>query len=154
MNKFSRLPQLREYDVDYYGWTVDQARLLREGRLALIDRKRLAEEVEDLGRSEKREIESRLVLIILHLLKWQFQPEKRKGGWEASIRVHRRRLKTILKENPSLTNYPAAELTAAYDEARLGAEMETGLDYETFPEACPYVVEQILDDAFFPDSGG
>lgn len=152
MNKFSKLSHLTPYETDYAQWSVEQAQLLREGRLDLIDRDHLAEEIESLGRSEKREIESRLVLVLLHLLKWQFQPEKRKGGWEASIRVQRADLKEVLSENPSLRGYPHQRLSEAYVKARLEAEKETGIDYDTFPNACPYAIEQILDAGFLPDS--
>lgn len=151
MNKFSKLNHLTPYETDYAQWSVEQARLLREGRLDLLDRDNLAEEIEDLGKKEKREIESRLVQLLLHLLKWQLQPEKRKGGWEASIRVHRTDLREILSENPSLRNYPNDRLTRAYTKARLAAEKETGIAYEAFPDDCPYTVEQVFDDAFLPD---
>jgi len=151
MNKFSKLPHLTPYEIDYAQWSVEQARLLREGRLDLLDREHLAEEIEDLGRREKREIDSRLVQVLLHLLKWQFQPEKRKGGWEASIRVHRADLKEVLSENPSLRGYAEKRLTTTYAKARLEAEKETGIAYETFPDRCPYTTAQVLDDSFFPN---
>ncbi|WP_306119698.1 MULTISPECIES: DUF29 domain-containing protein [unclassified Roseitalea] len=151
MNKHARLQKPRAFEADYYGWTMDQAAAVRAGRFDLVDRENLAEEIESLGKSEKREIESRLVLVLLHLLKWHFQPDKRKGGWEASIKIHRKRLTKIIGENPSLKHYPAEEMPHAYMEARLAAERETGIAYEAFPEACPYSVAQVLDERFFPD---
>lgn len=151
MNKHARLEKPRAYEADYYGWTLDQAAAVRAGRFDLIDRKNLAEEIEDLGKSEKREIESRLVQVLLHLIKWQFQPEKRKGGWEASIRVHRQRLIKIIRENPSLKHYPGEEMLQAYMEARLAAEKETGIAYEAFPDACPFTIDEVLDETFLPD---
>lgn len=151
MNKHARLEKPRAYEADYYGWTMDQAAAVRAARFDLVDRENLAEEIESLGKSEKREIESRLMLVLLHLLKWQFQPEKRKGGWEASIKIHRKRLIKIIGENPSLKHYPAEEMPHAYMEARLAAERETGIAYEAFPEACPYSVAQVFDESFFPD---
>lgn len=151
MNKLARLEKPRAYEADYYGWTMDQAAAVRAGRFDLVDRENLAEEIEDLGKKERREVESRLVLVLLHLLKWQFQPEKRKGGWEASIRVQRNDLNEVLAENPSLKDYPEERLTTAYAKARLAAERETGIAYEAFPEACPYSVAQVLEESFFPD---
>ena len=150
MNKFSRVEHLTAYDTDYHQWTVEQGRLLRDGKLNLLDRENLAEEIESLGRSEKREIESGLAVLLLHLLKWKYQSEKRKGGWEASIKVQRDRLKKAINENPSLKNYPAEELITVYREARVDAEKETGLDFETFPEDCPFSIGDILDDGFLP----
>lgn len=151
MNKHARLEKPRAYEADYFGWTMDQAAAVRAGRFDLVDRENLAEEIEDLGKKERREVESRLVLVLLHLLKWQFQPDKRKGGWEASIRVQRNDLNEVLSENPSLKDYPEERLTMAYAKARLAAERETGIAYEAFPEACPYSVAQVLDESFFPD---
>ena len=152
MNKHAPPLKPRAYDADYYGWTLDQAAAVRAGRFDLIDRENLAEEIESLGKSEKREIESRLVQLLLHLLKWQFQPEKRKGGWEVSIRVQRKDINKLLRENPSLKHYPAEELADGYIKARLAAEKETGIAYETFPENCPYTIEQVLDEAFLPSA--
>lgn len=152
MNKHARLEKPRAYDADYYGWTLDQAAAVRAGRFDLVDRENLAEEIESLGKSEKREIESRLVLVLLHLLKWQFQPEKRKGGWEAIIRVQRKDLNKLLGENPSLKHYPAETQADSYVKAKLDAEKETGIAYEAFPDACPYTIEQVLDDAFLPEA--
>ncbi|MFX3679769.1 MAG: DUF29 domain-containing protein [Hyphomicrobiales bacterium] len=151
MNKHARLEKPRAYDADYYGWTLDQAAAVRAGRFDLVDRENLAEEIESLGKSEKREIENRLVSVLLHLLKWQFQPEKRKGGWKLSIQIQRKSLSKLLQENPSLRHYPGEELDDSYVKARLAAEKVTGIAYEAFPDDCPYTVEQVLDDAFLPD---
>ena len=151
MNKFSRIEHLTPYDTDYHQWSVEQAALLREGKLDRIDREHLAEEIESLGQSEKREIVKRLMLTILHLLKWQIQPEKRKGGWQASIRVQRKDLQDVLKDNPSLRAYPVEVLDKAYTKARIKAEKETGIPFESFPDECPFTIEQILDDGFLPE---
>lgn len=150
MNKHARNTPPAAYEDDFHRWTVEQGRLLRERRFDLVDWENVAEEIETLGRSEKREIESRLAVAILHLLKWQFQPGKRKGGWDASIRLQRSRLKKLLRENPSLKAFPAAAMPDAYAEARVKAAEETGLEFEAFPESCPYSVEQVLDDDFLP----
>jgi hypothetical protein len=103
-----------------------------------------------LGRSDKREIRSRLKELLLHLLKWHFQARKRKGGWRASIVEQRDELKQLLDESPSLRNLPSIALGKLYPVARAKAADETGLDETTFPNDCPYSVDNILDDDFFP----
>lgn len=150
MNRIFRADQLTAYDTDYARWCVEQAALLREGRLDALDREHLAEEVEDLGRREKREIANRLTLLLMHLLKWQVQPDRRKGGWEASIRIQRKDLKKLLADNPSLADFPRQELDDAFVRAKLAAEAETGIEFEMLPAECPFTVEQVLDDAFMP----
>jgi DNA polymerase elongation subunit (family B) len=151
MNRHARVSPPATYDGDFHQWAVEQGRALRSKNPDSIDWDNVAEEIETLGRSEKREIESRLTVALLHLLKWQFQPEKRKGGWEASIKIQRRRLRKTLAENPSLQHHPEQELDDTYLEARLKTSLETGLEFEAFPEICPYSVEQVLDDNFLPD---
>jgi hypothetical protein len=150
MNKHTRTTPPATHQGDFHRWTAEQGRFLRQKRLELVDWENVAEEIETLGRTERREIENRLAIAILHLLKWQFQPERRKGGWEASIRVQRRELKQLLAENPSLSALPAQSLQHCYDRARIEAEHETGLAYETFPQTCPFTADQVLDDGFLP----
>ena len=139
------------YDVDFHAWTRRQADRLRARAHNDIDWENVAEEIESLGRSERREIESRLDVLVLHLLKWQFQPEKRKGGWEASIRVQRLDLKRLLSESPSLAGYPAEVLGFVYERARVTAEEETGLAYEFFPATCPFAIASVMDDGCLPE---
>jgi hypothetical protein len=150
MNKHSRNPVPASYEGDFHRWAAEQGRLLRERRIDLVDFENVAEEIETLGRTERREVESRLAVVVLHLLKWQFQPQKRQGGWQASIRIQRLDLKDLLSENPSLKNLPKVALQRCYQRAVLQAAEETGLDFEAFPEGCPYSVEQVLDDGFLP----
>lgn len=148
MNKHSRTAT--PYSADVHQWAMEQSSHLRAGQLDMLDLENLAEEIESLGRSEKREIESRLTVAIAHLLKWQFQPEKRKGGWQATIKLPRNRLGKLLRENPSLKKYPQEVLADAWLESRLKAAEETSIDFEAFPENCPFTIEQILDDGFLP----
>jgi hypothetical protein len=152
MNKHARPPaaQPATYETDVHQWAVEQAALLRAGRFDRLDLENIAEEIDSVGRSEKREIESRLEVLLVHLLKWRFQPEKRKGGWQASIRVQRKRLRIVLSENASLAQWPGQQLGDVYSEAVLAAVEETGLDFETFPEACPFTIDEIMDEAFPP----
>lgn len=149
MNKHA---QLTHYEADYARWCAEQGALLREGRLDAIDRENLAEEIESLGRSDRREIESRLRVLLAHLLKWRFQPEQRKGGWRVTIRDQRTHISKTIKESPSLGRYPAVVLAEEYGFARANAADETGLPVETFPTECPFSIDQILDVDWLPEA--
>lgn len=150
MNKIFRKQQLTPYETDYAQWCAEQGALLREGRLSELDRENLAEEIESLGRSDKREIRSRLGTLLLHLLKWQFQPEKRKAGWLMTIREQRYQIENLLDESPSLKAYPGQQLGREFRMARLKAADETGLAERDFPVDCPYSIGDILDHNYFP----
>jgi len=152
MNKVFPKPQLTPYEIDYAQWCVEQAALVREGKFAGLDRENLAEEIESLGRSERREIESRLGELLIHLLKWKFQPAGQGGSWRGTIREQRTRLAKRLLESPSLKNYPAEILAEEYEIARSKASGETGLDEREFPIRCPFTIGQILDAEYFPDA--
>lgn len=134
------------YDTDFYAWTQQQAELLRQGALSAIDREHLAEEIESMGKSERRALESYLAVVIMHLLKWQYQPRLRSGSWRQSIRNGRYRIARLLKENPSLKQRVVEIAPDEYGMARENAADETGLPLATFPEACPFTVEQITGD--------
>lgn len=151
MNEQFRKPPTVSYDADYALWSAEQAALLRAGRFDVIDRENLAEEVEGLGRSDRYEIEHRLEILLLHLLKWEYQPKRRKSGWRSTIREQRLRLNRLVGESPSLKNYPSLVLEDAYRIARAKAEDETGIAFEQFPEACPFVIQQVLDAGFLPE---
>ncbi|MGF1568210.1 MAG: DUF29 domain-containing protein [Nodosilinea sp.] len=138
------------YDRDFYAWTQQQARLLRGHKLSELDITNLAEEIEAMGRSEKRELASRLEILLMHLLKWQFQPNLRSRNWQLTIQEQRLRLEQHLSENPSLKALLPDYLEGAYPLATLSAERETGLN--GFPEVCPYTVDQIFDSTFLPGS--
>ncbi len=150
MNKIFRKSQLTPYEADYARWCSEQGALLREGNLGALDRENLAEEIESLGRSDKREIRNGLGILLLHLLKWQFQPAKRKSGWRSTILEQRHQIESLLEESPSLKALPGLELAREYKLARLKAADETGLDEGIFPEACPFTLGQILDSEYFP----
>jgi hypothetical protein len=137
------------YDSDFYAWTQQQAKLLRNQSLNELDLVHIAEELEDMGRSEKRELVSRLEVLLIHLLKWQFQPSLRSRSWQLTIQEQRLRLEQHLAENPSLKGLLPEYLMRAYQLAVIGAEKETGL--ADFPSSCPYTPEQIFDSAFLPD---
>ena len=152
MNKLDRRPKVTDYEVDYALWCAEQGALLREGRLDALDRENLAEEIESLGRSDRREIESRLRVLLAHLLKWRLQPEQRKGGWRVTIRDQRIQIWKTIKESPSLGRYPATVLAEEYGFARANAADETGLPVETFPTECPFSIDQILDAEWLPEA--
>ena len=138
------------YERDFYAWSRQQAELLRAGKLADADIDHIAEEIDSMGRTEKRELVSSLSVLLLHLLKWRFQPEKRGPSWEASIRVQRNRLADHLDDNPSLKPILPKALASAYRDASLEVVAETGLQGSTFPEACPWTVDEVLDGGFWP----
>jgi len=142
------------YQTDFYAWTQQQARLLRERRWDDVDLENVAEEIETLGRSDKRQIESRLVILIAHLLKWKYQPGGRSVSWTSTITQQRLRIKGLLKESPSLKRYPGKVFLDQYLEARLEASKETGIAFDLFPKECPFTIEEILDVDFFPEEPG
>lgn len=136
-------------DRDFYAWTRQQSHLLRTGQFDRLDARNIAEELEDMGRSEKRELESRLEVLIAHLLKWQFQSELHSRSWRLTIKEQRLRLAKLLAENPSLKPVLRDSLEQIYPFAILSAERETGL--AIFPETCPYTLSEILSSEFLPD---
>ena len=139
------------YDSDFYAWSRQQADLLRAGKLTQADIENIAEEIESMGRTEKRELVSRLEVLLLHLLKWRYQPDRRGPSWEASIRVQRYGIEDHLDDNPSLKPLLPQALASAYRDAALETVAETGLPGATFPAACPWTVEQALDGGFWPE---
>jgi hypothetical protein len=139
------------YDEDFYAWTVEQARLLRAGEVSALDTENLAEEIESMGRRDKREINSRLTVLLHHLLKWQFQPEKRSPSWSGTIREQRRQIEKLLRESPSLRSTVPEMLAEAYSDAREDAAEETGLGQDVFPVHCPFTAEEVLARGFLPE---
>jgi ribosomal protein L29 len=148
----TRTPQ---YDEDFYAWTQHQATLLREEKWQNLDYSNLAEELESLGKSEYRELEHRLDGLLMHLLKWRYQPSGRQTGhsWRSTIREHRRQLARLLRDSPSLRPRVPSVLPESYANARLDASDETGLPLRTFPDICPWTMEQVLDETFWPEVG-
>jgi hypothetical protein len=139
------------YDRDFYAWASEQAALLRDGRLGEADIENIAEEIASMGRSEKRELVSRLVVLLLHLLKWRFQPKGRGSSWEASIRIQRRQLERHLRDNPSLKAKLPEAVADAYQDAVIAAAEETKLAESLFPPHCPWSFEEISAPDFWPD---
>lgn len=138
------------YDTDFYAWAMRQAALLRAGELSAADLDHIAEEIESMGRSEKRELVSRLELLLLHLLKWQHQPERRSVSWELSIANNRDAVVSHLDDNPSLKSRLDDAIAEAFRRARRGAAAETNLPLAVFPDPCPWSFDQMVDDGFWP----
>ncbi|CCQ55919.1 MAG: DUF29 domain-containing protein [Crocosphaera sp.] len=138
------------YDKDYYLWLEETIQLLQEGRLTDLDIFNLIEEIKDMGRSEKNALESNLIVLLMHLFKWKYQPEEQSGSWRGSIREHRRRILKAFKNSPSLKRYFEVVFDESYQEARKQAADETELSLNTFPKNCPFKIEEILDPEYLP----
>lgn len=139
------------YETDFYAWANEQAALLRAGKLSSADIEHIAEEIESMGRGEKRELVSRLRALLLHLLTWWFQPERRSNSWRLSIANARDELIDHLADNPSLRAKLSEAVMGAYRYARRDAAAETGLRESAFPPDCPWPYERMVDETFWPD---
>lgn len=146
------------YESDYSAWARRHAELLRAGRYAELDLEHLVEELSDMGRSERRELEGRLLILLAHLLKWEYQYQRlserwrefKGDSWRATIIEQRLRLTKLMKQAPGLKPILAEAITAAYLDAVQLASDETALPPETFPSHCPYTLEQLLDKSYYP----
>ncbi len=138
------------YQQDFLVWLQQQVGLLQQGRLAELDVHNLVEELESMGISQHHQLLNRLRVLLMHLLKWQFQPSHRSGSWKGTIVEQRERLWQLLKTSPSLKAKMADKVTESYHGAIKRAAAETGLPDSTFPKVCPYTLEQILDEDFYP----
>jgi hypothetical protein len=150
MGKPLQKPEASLYERDFYAWLRDQATQLRARSHNNIDWENLAEEIESVGRSERREIESRLALLILHLLKWQFQPGRRSESWKLSIGEQRTWIPGIIRHSPSLKGYPSRIFASAYEDGQRRAINETGPHPSVFPSEPPFTVKEALDYRFWP----
>lgn len=135
----------RLYETDFHTWTLNQATALQAQNWAALDLENLIEEIASLGRQERRELRNRLGILLGHLLKWQFQPEKQSKSWKATIREQRHAVNVLLKENPSLKPYLSEAIIEAYEFGLALVVRETPLDYEDLPQDCPYTIEQVLN---------
>ena len=138
------------YDADYLSWLEATAAALKRQDYGAIDWNNVIEEIEDMGRRERQSLESNLVVLLLHLLQWQFQPGHRSGSWESSILEHRRRIRRAIQTSPSLKPYLDDCLAECYEDAIDQATSQTGLSRATFSTDCPYTVSQIMAKGFLP----
>ncbi len=139
------------YENDFVRWVETTVEQLRNQDYASVDWANLIEEIEDMSKRERKSLKSNLIVILLHLLKWQYQSEFRSGSWKGSIREHRRRIKEDLKDSPSLIPYFQEIFADCYENAREQAADETGLSLETFPLNCHYTPDLALDSEFLPE---
>src|SRR5271168_2071778 len=139
------------YDTDFYAWANEQAALLRAGRLSEADVENIAEEIESMGKSERRELVSRLTVLLVHLLKWRYQTGLRGRSWRITIEQQRLQLLDHLAENPSLKSQLDEIMRRAYRDARIGAEGETHLPRSMFPVDCPFTFDEAVHPDFWPD---
>ncbi len=146
------LPTPSLYEQDFYAWANEQASLLRAGKLSSADIQHIAEEIESMGRTEKRELVSRLTVLLLHLLKWRYQPARRGNSWKRSVANSRDQLADHMADNPSLKARLPEAIEAAFRYARRDAANETDLDDTSFPLECPWAFEQIMAADFWPES--
>ena len=139
------------YDQDFHAWIEENVALLRGGRLSEIDVPHLADELEDMGKREQRELASRLGILLAHLLKWQYQPDRRGSSWINTIAEQRLQLKGLLEQSPSLRSHFVSRIEPAYGYGVKVAAKETGSPDSCFPADCPYSGAQILDPDFWPE---
>jgi len=142
----------RLYETDFYGWIQNQADVLRSGNLDSLDLENLIEEVESMGKSQKRSLTSRLEVLLMHLLKWQYQPSLRGSSWQFTIEEQRVRIAENLSENPSLKSQIPACMQTAYQHAKRLAARETGLAGSAFPPECPWTFDLAMDGDFWPEN--
>jgi len=139
------------YEQDFYGWLLESAQLLREKKFSQLDIANIAEELEGMARSDKRQLINRLAVLLAHLLKWQFQSHIRSKSWQRTIKEQRKRIKLLLKDSPSLKYEIEQKIATAYEISILSAANETSLDEDSFPETCEYSLDEILNQEFYPD---
>ncbi|AFZ56451.1 DUF29 domain-containing protein [Anabaena cylindrica FACHB-243] len=141
---------IRLYDTDFVTWTQQTAELIRAEKWDRVDWDAVVEEIESLGRSDRRELKSRLEVLLQHLLKWQYQPSLRSGSWQNAIAEQRNRIEDLLQDSPSLNPYLEEVLADCYRRGKKLASNETEIPQNTFPADLPYSVTQILDMEFLP----
>lgn len=141
-----------DYNKDFYAWLIKNAKLLRNRQFNDVDIENIADELEAMSKSEKRELLSRLTVLLAHLLKWQFQSARRSRSWKNTILTQRIDIKELLEDSPSLEYDLQDKIAVAYEKARLRAEDETGIDKKHFPKECPFTFAQMLNKDFFPES--
>ncbi len=139
------------YDKDYCLWLEETVQLLREGRLKDLDIPNLIEEISDMGISQRKAVKSNSRILLMHLLKWKYQPSKRSKSWKSSIIEHRKRIRDIFEDSPSIKVYFADNFDLCYEDAKELAAAETGLPIETFPNQCSWSQKDTLKSDYFPE---
>ncbi len=139
------------HETDLYAWTRQQVQLLKSGQLSALDVSNLIDEVDDMGGSIRNQLESRLEVLLMHLLKWQYQPNYRGRSWQLTIKEQRRKIERLIRKNPSLQNTLDQTLADAYGDAIIAVAKETGMAENIFPEQCPYSIQQIIYSDYLPE---
>lgn len=132
------------YDQDTYAWALEQASMLRSGKLDQLDTEHLAEEIESMGKTERQALVSQLARLFMHLLKWDHQPERRSRSWALTIQDAQVKVTRLLNDNPSLKGSLSELMSEAYDDARRAAAIEAELELDTFPEQCLYSFDEAM----------
>ncbi len=140
------------YHSDFQLWLEQTTNLIRQRNFDGLDIEYLLEELDDMGRSDKRSLENNLIRLLQHLLKWKYQPNKRTNSWKASITEHSLRLNRAFKQSPSLRRYFEEVFDECYLESRLIASQETDIALEIFPKVCPFAISDVLDPQYLPQS--
>ncbi|KJR41146.1 protein of unknown function DUF29 [Candidatus Magnetoovum chiemensis] len=151
MNANNILADKSLYEADFYKWTLRNAELLRQGKLNEADIENIAEEIESLGRSDKRKLGSRLLVLITHLLKWQYQREKRSHSWITTINTQRAEIERLFEDSPSLMHGVETVIDKEFIRARRNFEKETGVNKDRLPKMCAYTFEQLINSDFWPE---
>ncbi|MGK7933639.1 MAG: DUF29 domain-containing protein [Microcystaceae cyanobacterium] len=144
-------PQTSLYEKDYCLWLEQTIKQLQAGELNQLDVIALIEELQDMGNSEKNALESNLRILLMHLLKYRYQPHKRSNSWLFTIREHRKRLLKAFKKSPSLKRYYETVLAECYQDGRELASDETGLSLPVFPDESPFTLEDVLNVDYLPN---
>lgn len=139
------------YDKDFYQWAMKNAELMRQGRLSEIDVENIAEELESMGKSQKRELIHRLAVLMMHLLKWQYQPQNRGRSWKGTVTEQRNELDLLIEDSPSLKHGIEPSMEKAYKLALVKFENETGISKKHLPDSCSFTFEQVMDNDFWPE---
>ena len=140
------------YETDFNLWIEQTVKQLKNGQIQDLDIENLIEEVQSMGSNDKREIKSRLIVLIMHLLKYKYQPKKKTKSWTSTIITQRNELELVLEDSPSLNLFLKENISECYQKARKNAARETKLPLTTFPLECPFTPEQIIDSDYFPDT--
>jgi len=139
------------YEKDFYGWTQEQTKFIRSGEFSLLDYENILEEIEAMGRAERRSLRSRLSVLLMHLLKWQYQPALRRKSWKATISHQRTAINSLLEDSPGLKNTLHDRIASAWKDALKDVEAETELHRDTFPCTCPWTFDTFMDENFWPE---
>lgn len=140
-----------KYEEDFYGWTMHNIQLLKQGKYQEADIKHIIEELEEMGISNENQLINRLAVLIAHLLKWNLQPDFRGRSWEGTIEEQRRKINRLIKKNPSLKAKISEAIEEGFYDSKTIIKKETSIDLKALPSVCPYTFEQIMNDAFYPE---